>query len=356
MAEESSGQEKTEEPTSRRLQEARKKGDVLKSMEVPSAAVLLFGLLALFMMRTYLFDRFLLVMRHYLGQIHSYTITPSNMMPLTIEAMTFFAILVGPLMAVIFLTALSSNYAQVGVLFTTEKIAPKYEKIDPLKGIQRLFSMQTVFNTIKSIAKLAIIGWVAYSVVRENVYNLLPLMDQPPLAIFIFYAEVSFWMFLKTALIIALLAFIDWLFQRWQFMKKMKMTKQEVKEEAKNTEGDPHVKGRIRSIQMEMARKRMMAEVPEADVIITNPTRLAIAIKYDNSTMIAPQVVAKGAGVIANRIKEIAKEHNIPLMEDKPLARALYKTVEIGEEIPANLFQAVAEILAHVYSVRNRAA
>ena len=155
---------------------------------------------------------------------------------------------------------------------------------------------------------------------------------------------------------IVVLAVIDWLFQRWQFMKKMKMTKQEVKEEAKNTEGDPHVKGRIRSIQMEMARKRMMAEVPEADVVITNPTRLAIAIKYDNTTMVAPQVVAKGAGAIAKRIKEIAAEHDIPLMEDKPLAQALYKTVEIGEEIPANLFQAVAEILAHVYSLKNKAA
>lgn len=356
MAEESSGQEKTEEPTSRRLQEARKKGDVLKSMEIPSAAVLLLGLLSLFLMRGYLFERLLLVMRHYLGAAHTMSITPDNMIPVTMEAMTFFAILVGPVMAVILFTALASNYAQVGVLFSTEKIAPKYEKIDPIKGFQRLFSMQTLFNTIKSVAKLVVVGWVAYSVVKSNLHNLLPLMDQPVLSIFIFYAKISFWMFLKAAVIIALLAGIDWLFQRWQFMKKMKMTKQEVKEEAKNTEGDPHVKGRIRSIQMEMARKRMMAEVPEADVIITNPTRLAIAIRYDAASMAAPMVTAKGAGVIAHRIKDIARDNNIPLMEDKPLAQALYKTVEIGEQIPANLFQAVAEILAHVYSVKNKAA
>ncbi|MBU0682236.1 MAG: flagellar biosynthesis protein FlhB [Proteobacteria bacterium] len=356
MSEESSGQEKTEDPTSRRLQEARKKGDVLKSMEVPSAAVLLCGLLAIYSMKTYMYDRLLLVMRYYLSQLHSLTITPDNLLQLSLEVMTFFALLVGPLMIVIFITALASNYAQVGVIFSTEKIVPKFEKIDPLKGLQRLFSMQTLFNTLKSIAKLAIVGWVAYSVVKDNVYNLLPLMDQTPLAIFIFYAKISFWMFLKAALIIAGLAALDWLFQRWQFMKKMKMTKQEIKEEAKNTEGDPHVKGRIRSIQMEMARKRMMADVPHADVIITNPTRLAIAIKYDSATMAAPKVVAKGAGVIAHRIKEIAKENRIPLMEDKPLAQALYKTVEIGEEIPANLFQAVAEILAHVYSVKRKAA
>ena len=356
MADESSGQEKTEDPTSRRLLEARQKGDVLKSMEVPSAAVLLIGLLALFAMKTFMYDKLLLVVRHYLGQLHTLTVTPANMLAITMEVMTFFAILVGPIMAVIFLTALGANYAQVGVLFSPEKISPKYEKIDPIKGVQRLFSMQTLFNTFKSIAKLVIVGWVAYTVVRDNTAQLLPLMDQSPLEIFIFYARVSFWIFLKTALIIVLLAAIDWLFQRWQFMKKMKMTKQEVKEEAKNTEGDPHVKGRIRSIQMEMARRRMMADVPEADVIITNPTRLAIAIKYDAASMNAPMVMAKGAGVIAHRIKEIGRENNIPLMEDKPLARGLYKAVEIGEEIPLEFFQAVAEILAHVYSVRNRAA
>lgn len=356
MSDESSGQEKTEDPTARRLSEARKKGDVLKSTEVPSAAVLLFGLLSIYMMKTYLYDRCLLVMRHYLSKLHTLTISPDNMMPVTMEAMTFFALLVGPLMAVIFFTALASNYAQVGILFSLEKIAPKYEKIDIIKGTQRLFSMQTLFNSLKSVAKLVIVTWVAYSVVKANMHNLLPLMDQAPLAIFIFYAKISFWMFLKAALIIAGLAAIDWLFQRWQFMKKMKMTKQEVKEEAKSTEGDPHVKGRIRSIQMEMARKRMMADVPQADVIITNPTRLAIAISYDPASMAAPKVVAKGAGVIAHRIKEIAKENNIPLMEDKPLARALYKAVEIDEQIPAHLFQAVAEILAHVYSVKQKAA
>ena len=153
-----------------------------------------------------------------------------------------------------------------------------------------------------------------------------------------------------------MLAAIDYAFQRWQFMKKMKMTKQEVKEEAKMTEGDPQVKGRIRSIQMEMARQRMMEEVPSADVVITNPTRLAIALKYDAQQMAAPLVVARGAGVIANRIKEIAAENNIPLVEDKPLARALYKTTSVGNSVPENLFQAVAEILAYVYDLKNKRA
>ncbi|MFZ5766032.1 MAG: flagellar biosynthesis protein FlhB [Thermodesulfobacteriota bacterium] len=356
MAEEQSGQEKTEQPTSRRLQDARKKGDVAKSMEIPSAAVLLLGLLTLYLMSGYLLQGMLELLRHYLSQLHAIDIVPGNMLFLTIHSVQQTALLIAPLLAVLFLTALAANYAQVGFLFTTEKMAPKLEKIDPIKGIQRMFSLQTLANTVKSIAKLAIVGFVAYREIMKNIDRFLPLMDQEVFSILVFYAEVSFWIFLKAAIIIAVLAALDYAFQRWQFMKKMKMTKQEVKEEAKMTEGDPHVKGRIRSIQMQMARKRMMTEVPKADVIITNPTRLAIALAYDSATMNAPTVLAKGAGVIAKRIKEIGRQHNIPVIEDKPLAQALYKNVEINEQIPENLFQAVAEVLAYVYGLKKKSA
>ncbi len=335
--------------------EARNKGDVLKSAEIPSAAVLLAGLLSLFLMRGYIYTNLLGIMRHYFSQLHTISIVPANMMHITIDAMYSFALILVPLMGIIFITAALANYAQVGVIFTTEKIMPKFEKIDPIKGITRMFSMQTIFTTIKSIAKIYVISWAAYTVIKKNLGNLLPLMNQEPLSIFIFYCKISFFIFLKAAIIIAALAVLDWVFQRWQFMKKMRMTKQEIKEEAKTTEGDPHVKGRIRSIQMEMARKRMMADVPDADVIITNPTRLAIAIKYDAASMVAPTVIAKGAGVIAHKIKEVGRDNNVPLVEDKPLARALYGAVEIGDEIPTELFQAVAEILAHVYGLKKAA-
>lgn len=356
MAEEQSGQEKTEEPTARRLQDARKKGDVGKSMEVPSAAVLLLGLLTIYLLSGYMLENFLNILRHYLGNLHTITIVPGNAVMLTIESMRYLAVLTGPLMAVIFITALVANYAQVGFLFTTEKMAPKYEKIDPIKGVARMFSMQTFANTVKSIAKLVIVGYVAYREIMKNLMDLLPLMDMEPYPILVFYARVSFWIFLKSALIISILAAFDYAFQRWQFLKKMKMTKQEVKEEAKMTEGDPHVKGRIRSIQMEMARKRMMSEIPKADVVITNPTRLAIALSYDPTTMAAPKVIAKGAGHIAKRIKEIAREYKIPVIEDKPLAQELFKSAEINEQIPENLFQAVAEILAYVYGLKKKSA
>ncbi len=356
MAEETSGQEKTEEPTARRLQDARKKGDVAKSMEVPSAAVLLIGLLTIYLLSSYMLENFLNLLRHYLTHLHTIDVIPGNMVVIAWESIKHVAILTGPVMLIIFFTALIANYAQVGFIYSTEKIEPSLGKIDPLKGFGRIFSLQTMANTIKSIAKLVIVSYVAYKEIMKNLDGILPLMDQDAYAILVFYAKVSFWIFLKTALIIAVLAAFDYAFQRWQFMNKMKMTKQEVKEEAKMTEGDPHVKGRIRSIQMQMARKRMMTEIPKADVIITNPTHLAIALVYDNATMVAPTVIAKGAGIIAAKIKEIAQEHNIPIIEDKPLAQSLFKAVEINEQIPENLFQAVAEVLAYVYGLKKKRA
>jgi flagellar biosynthetic protein FlhB len=356
MADESSGQEKSEAPTSRRLLEARKKGDVAKSMEVPSAAVLLAGLLTLYYASDFMLGRFFLLLKYYLGNLHAISITPGNMSVLTRESMLQAGMLVVPIMGAIFIAALVANYAQVGFLFTTEKLTPKFDKIDPFQGLARLFSKQALANVVKSVGKLFIIGYISYTEVMKALPGILPLMDQEPVLILAFMGRIAFWIFLKSALIIAMLAALDYAFQRWQFMEKMKMTKQEIKDEAKQTEGDPHIKGRIRAIQMQMARQRMMAEVPKADVVITNPTRLAIALRYDPLAMAAPMVLAKGAGVIAQKIREIAKEHAIPLVEDKPLAQALYKSVGLNEPIPENLFQTVAEVLAYVYNVkRNRA-
>lgn len=356
MAEESSGQEKTESPTQRRLQEARKKGDVAKSMEVPSAAVLLAGLLTLYATSDFMLGRITKMLKYYLANMHTIQVIPDNMAALTRAGMLDTGLILAPVMGVIILVALGANYAQVGVLFSTEKITPKLEKIDPIRGLGNIFSKQTMANVVKSISKLVIVGYVSFAEIKAALPGILPLMDQPPYAILVFMSRVAFWIFLKSALIIAVLAALDYAFQRWQFMEKMKMTKQEIKDEAKQTEGDPYVKGRIRSIQMEMARRRMMAEVPKADVVITNPTHLAIALKYDGLSMAAPVVLAKGAGFIAQRIKEVAAEHHIPLVENKPLAQALYKAVGLNEPIPQNLFQTVAEILAYVYSLKRKSA
>jgi flagellar biosynthesis protein FlhB len=352
MAEEKDGQEKTEQATERRLQESRRKGDVAKSQEVPSVAVLFAGLAALYFGSGFMLEQFSMLLKGYLGNLHSYEIVPANLNLLVSETLLKAAAILAPVMASVLLAALVANYAQVGVIFSTEKLIPKFSKISPLQGLKRLFSKQTLANFVKSIAKLLIVGFVAYSEVKKALPVLPSLMAREPAEIIIFMAQTAFWIFLKAALVISLLAALDYAFQRWQFQEKMKMTKQEVKEEAKSTEGDPQVKGRIRAIQMEMARKRMMAEVPTADVVITNPTRLAVALRYDPLSMSAPTVVAKGAGVIAQRIREVAREHGVPLMEDKPLAQALYKMVDLNGTVPDHLFQAVAEVLAYVYSLK----
>ena len=354
MADESSGQEKSEEPTGRRIEDARKKGDIAKSMEVPSAAVLLAGLLAMYASNQFMMEQLFVLLRHYLGNLHTIEISAANMPLVARDSMLQTGMIVAPVMAAIMVAALVSNYAQVGFLFTTEKLAPKFDSLNPLNGLGRMFSKQSLANLVKSLAKLSIVGYIAYSEVKKALPGILPLMDQEPMSILIFMSKTAYWIFLKTALYIAILAAADYVFQRWQFMERMKMTKQEIKDEAKQTEGDPHIKGRIRAIQMQMARQRMMSEVPKADVVITNPTRLAIALKYDALSMPAPKVLAKGAGIIAQKIREIAMEHNIPLVEDKPLAQALYKEVDINESIPENLFQAVAEVLAYVYSLKKK--
>ncbi len=356
MADEASGQEKTEDPTSRRLQEARDKGDIAKSVEVPSAAVLLVGLMTLYLSREYMVQTLGRLTAHYLGNAATIRLVPDSMYSLTRDGMIDMALVTGPFLGAVFLAAVVANYAQVGVIFTAEKITPDLQKIDPISGFARKFSMQALAELIKSLLKIGLIGYVAFSEVMAVLPEFMPLMDKEPYQIMAFAGKTAFWIFLKCALVITILAIIDYAFQRWQFMKKMKMTKQEVKEEAKMTEGDPQVKGRIRSIQMQMARQRMMAEVPKADVIITNPTRLAIALRYEAATMTAPLVVAKGAGAIAQRIKEIAAEYDIPLVENKPLAQTLYKTVEINSPVPEELFQAVAEVLAYVFGSRKKKA
>ncbi len=356
MAEESSGQEKSEAPTSRRLQEAREKGDVAKSIELPSAAVLLASLLAIYLGRDFIVKNLARMTAHYLANAGTTPLTTASLLRLTREGMMEMGLVCGPVLGAVLLTALVANYAQVGVLFTLEKVTPDLQRLDPVEGLLRKFSLQALAELIKSLLKIGLIGYVAFSEAARALPGLMPLMDSSPYQIMAFAGRVAFRMFLKCALLILVLAIIDYSFQRWQFMKKMKMTKQEIKEEAKMTEGDPQVKGRIRAIQMQMARQRMMSEVPKADVVITNPTHLAIALRYDPKAMEAPTVLAKGAGVIAARIREVAAKHKVPLVENKPLAQALYKAVAINQQIPEELFQAVAEVLAYVFGTRRKAA
>jgi flagellar biosynthetic protein FlhB len=245
------------------------------------------------------------------------------------------------------------TFLQIGWLFTTKSFEPDLSKFNPIKGMGQFVSARAMVELVKSLAKVVLVGWVAYKAVRAEFDKSLYLVDMDVVATLKYVGQVASEVLVKTCGVLAVLAGLDYLFVRWDMEKKMRMTKQEIKEEHKETEGDPQIKARIRSLQMQMARRRMMAEVPKADVVITNPTHLAIALSYRRGEMDAPQVVAKGADQVAAKIREIAREHRVPLVENVPLARALYP-VELGSAIPEELFKAVAEILAYVYGLKGQ--
>ncbi|MBU1231581.1 MAG: EscU/YscU/HrcU family type III secretion system export apparatus switch protein, partial [Proteobacteria bacterium] len=232
-----------------------------------------------------------------------------------------------------------------------QPLTPDLSKLDPIKGMSRFVSIRSLVDMIKSIAKVILIGWVAYSTVFNNFEEALALIDTSPWTAVLYMARIAALILAKVCGLLILIAAVDFFYTRYEMEEKMKMTKQEIKEEYKEMEGDPFIKSQIRRIQQEMARKRMMAEVPEADVVITNPTHLSVAIKYDMQSMDAPIVIAKGADLVAMRIREIARENDIPLVENPPVARLLHK-LDLGATVPEELFKAVAEILAHVYSLK----
>jgi len=350
---EQSFEEKTEEPTPKKRQELKDKGEVAKSKELPSVAVLLAALVTLSLFGSFMFNHIQIIMKEAFSfpNIHNFNIP--EFLQFTQNIIGRFIILLTPLFAAIFITAILSNVMQVGVIFSSESITPKLSKIDPIKGFGRLFSKQSLMELLKSLLKLAIVGGIAFFTVKGEMKNVALLGDMELNSIFIYIFEIFFKIFIRCSLAMIVLVIIDYAFQKWDFENRNKMTKQEVKEDFKKSEGDPLIKSRIRSIQMEMARKRMMQDVPDADVVITNPTRLAIALKYDSSSMTAPKVIAKGSRKIAQKIREVASEHGIPVLENKELARNLYPLVEVGQEIPPAFYQTVAEILAYIYKLKS---
>ena len=350
---EESFQDKTEPATPRKKEESRKKGQVAKSRDLSSVAVLSAGVIYLYFGARHMTEALGNCIQSSFKTVHLYTDNIQDLISLTIASVERFIWIALPIMAVTMMIALTINLLQTGFLFSVETLSPKASKIDPLKGAKRIFSRQSLVELAKSILKLIIVASVAFSTLKNELNQVIPLLYQEKIQIFSVLGQSAFKVTIRCCVILTILAILDFLYQRWDHEQKLKMTKQEVKDEYKHTEGDPMVKSRIRSIQREMARRRMMAEVPKADVVITNPTHLAVALRYDQSNMPAPRIVAKGANKIAERIKTLAKEHEIPVVEDKPLAQNLYK-LEIGEEIPAQFYQAVAEILAYVYGLRRK--
>ncbi len=348
-----SDQEKTEQATPKKLEDMREKGQVAKSREVPSVAVLVASLIAFYFLGAGMVRQLMELMQWSFGSSLSLQIEEATVLWLAVEMFKRMLWIIAPLMTVLVVAGLASNYIQVGFLFSLDSVSPKFSKLDPIKGFGKIFSKQTLVELIKNIFKIAVVGCVAYLTVKGELNHMVPLMDMEIWAILSYIGEVCFKMMLRTSWLLIVLALLDYAFQRWDFQQEAKMAKQEVKDEFKQREGDPLVKSRIRQVQREMARKRMMEAVPKADVVITNPTHLAIALEY-NAQMPAPRVTAKGARLMAERIKEIARQNQVPLVENKPLAQALFSGAEIGKEIPMVFYKAVAEIMAYVYQLKNK--
>ncbi len=352
MAEESSsGGEKTEEPSSKRRADFRKKGQVSQSKEVQTALLFTLVLILWIFYMPAFWNGLSELLEAMWRNIDSFHGTPNDVTNLTFFLIKEFAMLLWPLFFLVIIIGFFGSVFQIGWLFTTQPLTPDFSKLDPIKGFGRMFSMRSLVDMVKSILKVILIGWIAYSTVYNNFNEALILVDTSIIDTILFLARIATLILAKVCGIMILIAAIDFLYTRHEMEEKMKMTKQEVKEEFKEMEGDPFIKAQIRRIQQEMAQKRMMAEVPDADVVITNPTHLSVAIKYDTSTMDAPVIIAKGSDHIAMKIREIARENEIPLIENPPVARLLHK-IDLGAVIPEEMFKAVAEILAHVYSLK----
>ncbi|BCS99282.1 flagellar biosynthesis protein FlhB [Desulfoluna limicola] len=353
MAEDSM-QEKTEPATPKKREKAREDGDVARSAEMPSVFVLLGSITVLWMTVGFFSGKFERLFRGTFWFDAVPELTVKAVVDLCFESGWFFLAVMAPVLLVVVVLGIFSNVVMVGFVIAPKALMPKIDRIDPIKGFQNKFSLQAVGELVKSLLKLTIIIYVAWKVIEGELGLIPTLYDESALRIYLYMGRVAIKIFLVSTLPMVAVAIADFIFQKWRFEEKLKMTRQEVKEEHKEMEGDPQVKSRIRNLQMEASRKRMMHEVPNADVVVTNPVHLAVAISYKPGEMPAPKVVAKGAGKIAERIREIARENGVPLVENRPLARNLYKTVEVGREIPDDLFQAVAELLAYVYRLKGR--
>lgn len=344
--------EKTEEPTAKKRQDARKKGQVAKSQELNTAFVLLIGFLILRILWEYIYGNIAEYTIYLYGNL-SQSMSTEGISELFIGIMILLAKTVLPVMFAILIVGMGINCFQVGLMVSTEKLEPKLSNLNPINGFGRIFSKRSLVELCKSIFKIIVIGYFLYRYLKDQI----PLLPQ-----FIFFdlpqslataADIIFTMAFQVVGVIMVMAMADYAYQSWQTTQDLKMSKQEVKDEYKQMEGDPQIKGKIKQKQRQMAMQRMMSEVPKADVIVTNPTHLAVALKYKKG-MIAPIVVAKGQDRVAERIKQIARENRIIIVENKPVARALYEAVDVGGAVPAELYQAVAEIIAYVYRIKHR--
>jgi flagellar biosynthetic protein FlhB len=347
-------EEKTEEATPYKKQQTRKKGQVARSSDFNAAIVILMVVLILFWIRGYYGEKIVGFLIHIYSTEMIRELTFEQVIHLLRLSITTFFEIVIPLFAVAVTVGLFANITQVGFMFTPESIKPKLSNINPIEGFKRIFSKKAFVELAKALMKVVIVGLTVYVIIRNNFEEILFMADMGLDGIISFVTNITFKVALGAAFIFIIIAVLDTIYQRWEFKQRIKMTKYEVKQEYKQTEGDPLIKSKIREKQRKMAASRMMAHVPEATVVVTNPTHLAIALKYEDGVDDAPVVLAKGSGYVALKIIEVAKENKVPVIENKPAARSLFELVEIGQEIPFELYQTVAEILATLYRLKNK--
>jgi flagellar biosynthesis protein FlhB len=343
---------KTEQATPKRKQEARERGQIARSVELNSAIILLTALITIRYAGPYLLNSMAKI-TVFAYENMSADFGMENVYSYTIFYMMEIFKMVAPILMVMLVVGLIVNYMQVGVLFTIQPLTPNLSKINPIAGFQRLFSRRSFIEFVKSMLKLTVIAWMGYQGVKAALPQLIPAMDMQGAEAIKFVGELT--SNILTHIIIALLviAALDFLYQRWEHGESLKMSKQEIKDEFRQAEGDPMIKARIRQIQREMARRRMFESIPKATVVITNPTHVAVALEYKEG-MQSPVVLAKGERVIAEKIKEVARKHSIPIVENPPLARTLLKQCPVGAPISPDLFEAVAEVLAFVYRMNRK--
>ncbi len=346
--------EKTEEPSAYRLEESRKKGDVATSKELSSVLLLAGSLVTLVMCGMFIYEGF----TEYIDWVYRQDFRMIYEKEKFVEVIqqTAWALLkcAGPSLASSMAIGFLSSFMQIGFLYSPEILNADIERINPLKGFTRLFSKKALVEAVKGVCKFILVIWITYSVMKNNIGSFLGFLHADAAQSLGFGKYLMVKLGFSILLGLGVLALADFAWEKWQYRKKMMMTKQEAKQEAKEKDGNPEVKNRIRQIQRQMATKRMMNDVKKADVIVTNPTHISVALKYDGEMMVAPSVLAKGADHLALRIREIAKENDIPIVENIMLARTLYKTVKVGHGVPRSLYKAVAEILAFVYKLRKK--
>jgi flagellar biosynthetic protein FlhB len=350
MAEESD-LERTESASPRRLEQAREEGNVPHSRELAAFMVLSVGAGAFWVFGHWVTSGIADMLRHGLGfsrdAAFDTTVMRSSALTLAVDAFT----VIGPIFLVVIAAAIATPFVMGGWVFSPKAFQLDFKRIDPIKGIGRMFSWQSIAELVKAILKAMLIGGVLYWIVQHEQDRLFALLMKPVEVGLFSFARVLFVSFAALIAGLAIIAAIDVPFQRWQYHDRLKMTREELRQESKESEGDPQLKARIRSQQREMARSRMMSEVPKADVVVTNPTHFAVALKYDGAAMGAPVVVARGMNLIAQRIRGLADENQVPVLEAPPLARALYRHADVGDQIPAALYSAVAEVMAWVYQL-----